>query len=346
MKRLLAVFLICAVAVFYTACGGASAVKQSANSAPAMQMASGEAGYDGAAAPKADSENKVTGAAEGSALTEQQLAQDGRKIIYDSTLDIEALDFDATLQALNTALAAAQGYVSSTSLENDTYEGATRNATFVYRVPTDRYSAFLKALGDAGNVTMQQENTQDITAEYVDIEARISSLKLQEERLLTMMEKAGELETLLAIQEQLTDVQYRIESYTAQQRTFDNLVSYCTVTVRVREVKHITELKDTFGNRVGAAVRESWRNFGRGVQNFAVGAIYFLPTLLVLLVLAGIALVAVSIVRKAMAKRPAVCSAPTATVRQGDKGQAAQPAQYDAAQQNEQTQHTEQQPKP
>ena len=56
-----------------------------------------------------------------------------------------------------------------------------------------------------------------------------------------MMEQAGDLETLLAIQNQLTEVQYQIESYTAQQRTYDDLISYSTVDVTVEEVKQITE---------------------------------------------------------------------------------------------------------
>ena len=56
-----------------------------------------------------------------------------------------------------------------------------------------------------------------MTSAYVDVEARLKSLKLQEERLYAMMEQAGDLETLLAIQNQLTEVQYQIESYTAQQ---------------------------------------------------------------------------------------------------------------------------------
>ena len=47
-----------------------------------------------------------------------------------------------------------------------------------------------------------------MTSAYVDVEARLKSLKLQEERLYAMLEQAGDLETLLAIQNQLTEVQY------------------------------------------------------------------------------------------------------------------------------------------
>ena len=85
----------------------------------------------------------------------------------------------------------------------------------------------------------KQESTQDVTSAYVDVEARLKSLKLQEERLYAMMEQAGDLETLLAIQNQLTEVQYQIESYTAPQRTYDDLISYSTVDVTVDSLRYL-----------------------------------------------------------------------------------------------------------
>lgn len=285
MKRILALLLVATVAVFYVACGGSpkasfGAMASSAPAAANEQMMM----KDTAALPDGNGQGMDAGGESGT-LTEQETAREGRKIIYDSTLSMETLDFAATQKTLQEALKAAYGYTSNTSLENDSYEGAMRRATYVYRIPAEKYADFLTALGEAGNVTSQEESTQDITAEYVDVEARLKSLRAQETSLLEMLAQAGELETLLAIQNQLTEVQYRIESYSAQQRTFDNLVEYCTVTVYVNEVKHATEVKDTFGDRVGAAFRESWRNFADGCQSFVVGVVYFVPTLLVLLVL-------------------------------------------------------------
>lgn len=169
------------------------------------------------------------------------LPQDGRKIILNATLSIEALDFNATCTALARAAQSCGGYVSSTSIDTPAYEGAYRTAYYQFRIPAEQYSVFLEGAGSAGNLVSKQESTQDVTSAYVDVEARLKSLKLQEERLYAMMEQAGDLETLLAIQNQLTEVQYQIESYTAQQRTYDDLISYSTVDVTVEEVKQITE---------------------------------------------------------------------------------------------------------
>lgn len=283
--------LLCALALALSlaGCGGSSnsaaatydmASGGTANMAPAaepMEAAySEEWGYDAAAADSIGSTSGVS------------LPKDDRKIILNASLTIEALDFDATCTALLNALKDAGGYVSSTDLYSPSYEGARRHATYELRVPAAQYETFLQNAGSAGNLVNKQESTEDVTRAYVDVESRLRSLRLQEERLFEMMEQAGELETLLAIQNQLTEVQYQLDSYTSQRNTYDDLVSYSTVTVYVEEVRVFTEAPVTFGDRVAEAFRGSWRSFGEGVQDFAVGFIYFLPTLLVLCVLAAI----------------------------------------------------------
>ncbi|MFQ8831869.1 MAG: DUF4349 domain-containing protein [Ruthenibacterium lactatiformans] len=117
-----------------------------------------------------------------------------RKIILNATLSIEALDFNATCTALERAAQSCGGYVSSTSIDTPAYEGAYRTAYYEFRIPAEQYSVFLEGAGSAGNLVSKQESTQDVSSAYVDVEARLKSLKLQEERLYAMMEQAGDLE--------------------------------------------------------------------------------------------------------------------------------------------------------
>lgn len=279
--------LVCALAltISLAGCGG------SANSSAATyDMGYGSTAQNAPSAEPAEMEEVgYDSSASAGGTADVSLPTDGRKIILNASLTIEALDFDATCAALLQALKDAGGYVASTDLYAPSHEGARRNVTYELRVPAAKYDAFLQSAGDAGNLVNRQESSEDVTRAYVDVEARLKSLRLQEERLYEMMEQAGELETLLAIQNQLTEVQYQIESYTAQQNTYDDLISYSTVTVYVEEVRVFTEAPETFGDRVGEAFRGSWRDFGEGVQDFAVGIVYFIPTLLVLGVLALIA---------------------------------------------------------
>lgn len=320
-----------ATATYDMASGG------SANMAPAepmMPMEVEEWGYDAAAS---DSIGGTSGVS---------LPQDDRKIILNASLTIEALDFDATCSALLNALKDAGGYVSSTELYSPSYEGARRHATYELRVPATQYEAFLQNAGSAGNLINKQESTEDVTRAYVDVESRLRSLRLQEERLFEMMEQAGELETLLAIQNQLTEVQYQLDSYTSQRNTYDDLVSYSTVTVFVEEVRVFTEAPVTFGDRVAEAFRGSWRSFGDGVQDFAVGFIYFLPTLLVLCVLAAIMIPLVRMAAKRSRARLAERRPSAAVRRPADyASQYAAPKDMPAAE-SEQTGNTGETKKP
>lgn len=106
---------------------------------------------------------------------------------------------------------------------------------------------------------------------------------------------------LLAIEEQLAQVRYEIESYTGQQRVYDSLLAYSTVDVSLDEVRVLTPVSNNFGSRAVTAFKESWHNFANGVQDVAIGVIYLLP---VLLVLAVIVLVVLVLLRAARRRRP------------------------------------------
>ena len=131
----------------------------------------------------------------------------------------------------------------------------------------------------------RQSSTAPLTAQYVDVEARLASLEAQRESLNAMLAQAQDVETLLAVQRELADVQYEIESYTAQKRTYDDQIAYSTVQVTVHEVRRVTENPQSFASRLGAAFRSGWYGLGQGVQSLAVAAV--LPTLLVLAVVGG-----------------------------------------------------------
>lgn len=256
------------------------------------------------------SADTATGA--GTAFTDADvtLPQDNRKIIRDSTIAIEALHYDETVQSIKKALAEAKGYVSASSADGTAGMGY-RYATYTCRVPAERYDAFMQALNGSGNVVRVEESTQDVTSAYVDTEARITSLQAQEERLYTLLEQAGSLENLIAIQQQLTEVQYQLESYTAQLRTYDTLTAYSTVTVSVEEVGTVTPpQEDTFIQRVGGAFSGMWNGVVNGAQGFVIVLIYAIPMLVVLGV---IALVVLLCVRRSSQKKkaaPPVQSAP------------------------------------
>ena len=123
---------------------------------------------------------------------------DGRKIIYNASLEMETEEFDATRDKLLEAASGAGAWVQSSD-EGGSAENGSRWVRYTFRVPSDSYADFLNDAAAAGSVTYKSETTEDVTADYVDLEARLESLRTQEARLLELAQQAGDLADLLAV---------------------------------------------------------------------------------------------------------------------------------------------------
>ena len=105
-----------------------------------------------------------------------------QKIIYNASLSMESTDFDTTREALMTAVEANGAWLESTSLYG-TEKDHDRTADYTVRVPVGSYRAFLAAVGDAGSVLNISESAENITSSYIDVQARLSALETQRDRL-------------------------------------------------------------------------------------------------------------------------------------------------------------------
>ena len=273
---LLAAFTACAL---LAGCGASSA----SNTAIAEIDRGAAADYESAAGASSWGGDTTEGMTDEGTL----LAPDpARKIIYTADLNLESTEFDSASASLLDALAQAGGYVQSSESGGSTEYG--RWVRWSLRVPADQYRSFLTAAENSASRTSLSESTEDVTADYVDVEARLNSLEAQRQRLEELRAQAGNLEDLLAIENQLTQVQYQIESYTGRKRVLDDQITYSTVNVYLDEVKVLSPTSTSFGSRIARAFTEGWRGFGHGLQDMAVALVGGLPWLLVLgLAIAG-----------------------------------------------------------
>lgn len=291
-KHWLAAALAAALfAGLFTGCGASSSA--TATSAAAVQETAGSAMEDAA--------NGTDGGAGAADLGSGALTpQDSRKIIYNATLWLETKQFDQASADLLEAASQAGAYVQSSESSGSAEQG-DRSVYYTLRVPAENYSEFLNAAAQAANLIRRSESSQDVTAEYVDLEARLASLEQQRQRLDELAAQAESLEDLLAIESQRSEVQYQIESYTGQMNVLQDQISYSTVDVYLDEVTELTPQSPSFISRVGSAFRGSWNGFVSVVQELVIGLIYLLPFLVVAAVV--IALV-VLLARRAAKKRP------------------------------------------
>lgn len=281
MGILLAVLLL---TVTCTACAGASmdVVKSEETAAVTMQEVTGggyvENGYDAMADSMVEVEEEIemeyAEEAAGMDVTATDLPQDGRKIIRNTSLTIESKAFTDSVAQIKQAVSDANGYIEFSSLYTG---GRTQSAEYICRIPAERYADFMSGVQSAGSVVHTEESTEDATAQYVDMEARLNSLHTQEKRLLELMEESGSLEELLAVQEKLMDVQYQIESYTGQMKALTDRIDYATVSVWLEEVETYTPVQPTFLQRIDNAFSDMLLNVQDGAEDLVLGIIYLIP---------------------------------------------------------------------
>ena len=190
------------------------------------------------------------------------------KIIYTANLSLESKDYDAARAALDAALQAAGGYLESSSEYSGTDD--SRSVSLTYRVPQENYDSFLAAIAEAGNVTYKNQQADDVTAQYLDVETRLENLKAQRTRLQQLQQQADSLSDLLEIESSLTDVQSQIESWQSQMDWYSDQVEQCTVYVSLSEVSTYSPPSEGFGSRIASAFADGWQNFVDGVQQLAV----------------------------------------------------------------------------
>ena len=203
-----------------------------------------------------------------SAAAQSTQSAQSAKIIYTANLTLESKDYDAARTALDDALSDADGYMESSN--ESTYTGTSRSLSLTLRVPQENYESFLAAAAQAGNLVNKSEQAEDVTSQYMDIEARLANLTAQRTRLQELQASADNLSDLLEIESSLSDVQYQLESYQSQLDWYSNQVECCTVYISLDEVQTYTPVDESFAARLQSALQDGWANFTSGVQNLAV----------------------------------------------------------------------------
>ena len=296
MKRFTALALSLLVMLSLCACGSSSSAKEARGEAayyapePAVSMAA-EAAYDMA---YEESGMGVANTASAKVAGSDTPAENPEKIIYSADATVETTEFDQCLVNLDKLLAANGGFVESSSVNGSNYYDSSRGkvsrrtASYTLRIPSANFGGMMDALSTLGNVPYTHMYTENVTAQYYDVEARMKAYQKQEERLLEMMDLAETVEDIITIEDKLTDVRYRIDSLQSSLNNWDRRVSYSSLNLTVKEVQVYTPetvVKITYGQRLAKAFTNSLKNAGEFFQDLLVFLVSALPTLVILAVL-------------------------------------------------------------
>ncbi|MCR5733209.1 MAG: DUF4349 domain-containing protein [Lachnospiraceae bacterium] len=220
-----------------------------------------------------------------------------RKLIKTVNLSIETEEFDELIENINTKVERLGGYIESSYVGGRSYGSTqTRSASITARIPAIKLDEFTTSVTENSNVLSKNDSTEDVTLNYVDMQAKVESLKTERERLNELLAQADDLEVILALEERLAEVRYEIESYESRLRVMDNQVTYSTVYLDIEEVTKYTPTvthERTLGERMGEAFADSLEAMSELLKDLAVWLVGALPFLLLIAIIAGIILLIV-----------------------------------------------------
>jgi hypothetical protein len=255
-KRMVAAIALVALLVLSAACGKDSATElsaplagnaESAPDAPAAPESRAVSDGDGGGGGSAGDSGSFAGATTGGSDESSKIAQaplpdlppvpsagTGR-VIKNISLEIKIKkdEFQRQFSRAGTLAEQFGGFVTNSQVSET--EGKLASGTLTIRVPSDRFEEAVGRLKDLGKVTAEDRSGQDVSKEFIDLEARLKQAKAEEAFFLRLMDEARGISDMIQVQSQLSGVQLRIEEIQGQLNYYRDQTSLSTISVRVYE---------------------------------------------------------------------------------------------------------------
>ena len=245
-----------------------------------------------------DSGGAKSGTADGAAQdSSKPLANAERSIIRNGQIAIRVGDPAQSAERVADIAKRLGGYVESQSIQERSGD-AEAGAQLQLRIPADRLDEALAKLGEVGEVASQGITASDVTAQHVDLQARVKALQTSVERLTKLMAGAASTSELLEAEAALSARQQELDGLNAQLKALEDQIAEASLSVSLIAKSALPGGPANFWDGLVAG----WQSLG----NAGAGALVLLGVLLPWLVLLGlIALVVVWIIRSRLRRRRA-----------------------------------------
>ena len=211
-------------------------------------------------------------------------SQNGPMIIRTAELKLITRGFDQDREAVQQIVKQHSGYIAEMSINATAGEARSLHASL--RVAATQFDSFLPALRRLGQVTYESQHGEDVTKQFVDLNARLNNARNTEQRLTELLrDRTGKLSDVLAVEEQIDNVRGQIESMEADVKNMSNQVAFSSVDLTITE-EYKTPLSET-GNppitmRLHNAAVEGYRNVVAAAVAFLTFLLSVGPVLLVI----------------------------------------------------------------
>lgn len=173
---------------------------------------------------------------EQAAATQQAPVNIDRRIIRNAELNLET-ESPENSQRTITEIAQSKGgfVVESQQSSSDVKINVRDVVSMTVRVPADKFTETLEEIRKtASRVVVETVKGEDVTEQFIDIEARLKAKKALEQQFMEIMKRANTVEDALSVQSQLADVRGEIEQIEGRKRFLENQSSLSTIKIRLQ----------------------------------------------------------------------------------------------------------------
>ncbi|MCL2285620.1 MAG: DUF4349 domain-containing protein [Firmicutes bacterium] len=230
--------------------------------------------------------------------THIERAERARHIIQTASTELETEYFDEVVAELRQLAPASGGYIESEQISGRRW----RVLHMTLRVPSAAFDDVLAQIESLADVRHSNRQAEDVTDQFYDTAARLETRRIEEERLLALIQDAENVHDLLELERRLSNTRLQIETYNARLTNLAGRIAYSTITVTlfdIAEEEIVPIAGPTMGERIGGAFGDSVDSVVRGFQNFVI----FMAGIIIPLVFWGvIAFIAYKLIRRVRRK--------------------------------------------
>jgi hypothetical protein len=198
-----------------------------------------------------------------------------RALIYTGSI---AITVDDVSKRADQAVDIANGMGAAVGSDARTLDGDRSHATIVLRVPSDKFTAALVSLSKLGVENSRKVETQDVTEQLVDLDARLATQRASLERVRELLAKAQTNSELLSIESEVTRRQADLDSLLQRQARLSGLVALSTITAELTgKAAPTTVMPPQDDTGFMAGLREGWSAFLNSIKVVLVIAGWLLP---------------------------------------------------------------------
>ncbi|MCE7994607.1 MAG: DUF4349 domain-containing protein [Roseivirga sp.] len=207
---------------------------------------------------------------------ELSLTQEGlsRKLIKNGSLEFETGDLQKTMSSIQRAAQSAGGYLSnehSTTLHNQIWN------TITVRVPSSEFDHFIKAVSRGVEKFDKREiESQDVTEEFVDLQARIKAKKKLEQRFHEILKTANTVKDILEVEAEAGKIREEIERAEGRLKFLKNQTAMSTIKIDFYKTTEAVALAE---NTFISSIKNGLANGVRIIEAVVIGLANIWPLL-------------------------------------------------------------------